>query len=310
MIRYILQRLIGVIVIIIGATFITFIIGLIGPGSPFNIGPHTTAADVARANHLYGFDLPWYQQYWNFFTHLLHFDFGKSFSDPNRTVSEQISPTLLVSLQLGVSALCVSIFVGVPLGIVGALRRNTWLDTTVMGSSLFMYSVPTFVTIPIYQLAMVFLTQHNMPALPVTGWDPGVYYKIAPIIILGLVGMGYYARLTRTVMLEALGQDYVRTARSKGLSENKVIFIHTLRNAMLPLITVIGPSLALVVTGAFITETTFNIPGIGSTTILAINNRDWPVVQATTVILALAVATANLATDLIYSVVDPRIRLG
>jgi len=205
------------------------------------------------------------------------------------------------------------LLVGIPVGIIAALRRNTWVDSASMSAMLFLYALPSFVLIPLYQLLMVFfVTRFNLdsPPLPTSGWDGGIEFKIVPVVILAATGMGYFARLTRTVMLEVLGQDYVRTARSKGLRERIVIYVHALRNAMLPLLSVIGPSLAFIVNGAFVVETLMVVPGIGNTSIASISERDWPVLQATVLILALAVVVMNLLTDVAYSVVDPRIRLA
>jgi ABC-type dipeptide/oligopeptide/nickel transport system permease component len=160
---------------------------------------------------------------------------------------------------------------------------------------------------------MIFFVQRfnlDGPPLPTSGWEGGPEYKIMPVVILAAAGMGYFARLTRTVMLEVLSQDYVRTARSKGLQERVVVYIHALRNAMLPLLTVIGPSLAFIVTGAFVVETVMAVPGIGFISVNSISTRDWPIVQATVLLLALAVVVMNFVTDILYSVVDPRIRIS
>jgi len=228
-------------------------------------------------------------------------------------VTAVITPSLLVSVQLGLLAFALTLVIGVPVGIIAALKRNTWIDTGSMSLMLFLYSLPTFVLIPLYQLLMVSLVnQFNLdnPPLPTSGWDGGIEFKLMPVVILAATGMGYFSRLTRTVMLDVLGQDYVRTARSKGLRERVVIYVHALRNAMLPLLTVIGPSLAYIVNGAFVIETLMVVPGIGFLSVASIATRDWPVLQATVLILALAVVVMNLLTDIAYSIVDPRIRLA
>jgi ABC-type dipeptide/oligopeptide/nickel transport system permease component len=203
-----------------------------------------------------------------------------------------------------------SLLIGIPAGVTAALRRNTWADTTIMSLMLFVYAVPAFVIIPFYQGAVDFNVAHGLPTLPVQGWSAGPEYKIAPIIVLAATSMGYYARLTRTVMLEVLGQDYVRTARSKGLSERAVIYVHAFRNAMLPLLSVVGPSLAFLVSGAFVVEYLFNIPGVAFAGVQSVTYRDWPVLQGTVVILAIAVVAMNFIIDILYTVVDPRIRLA
>jgi ABC-type dipeptide/oligopeptide/nickel transport system permease component len=315
MIQFLIKRLIGLIFVVIGVSFVTFIMGYFSPSDPITAlcGLHCTPAVHAKLAHSYGLDLPWYQQYWNFITKALHGDFGLSFESLGRPVTDVIAPSLLVSVQLGLMAFTLTLLIGIPIGILAALRRNTWIDTTSMGVMLFFYALPTFVLIPLYQLLMIFFVQKfnlDSPPLPTSGWEGGPEYKLMPVIILAAGGMGYYARLTRTVMLEVLSQDYVRTARSKGLRERVVVYVHALRNAMLPLLTVIGPSLAFIVNGAFVVELLFSIPGIGFISINSISTRDWPIVQATVMLLALAVVVMNFLTDIAYSIVDPRIRLS
>jgi peptide/nickel transport system permease protein/oligopeptide transport system permease protein len=315
MLQFLVKRVIGLVFVLIGVTFITFIMGYFAPGDPIIslCGLHCTPDVRARLAHSYGLDLPWYQQYWNFATGILHGNFGLSFENLNQPVVNVVAPSLLVSAELGLMAFALTLLIGIPVGIIAALKHNTWIDTTSMGVMLFFYALPTFVLIPLYQLLMIFFVQRfNMdnPPLPTSGWVGGPEYKIMPVVILAAAGMGYYARLTRTVMLEVLGQDYVRTARSKGLRERVVVYVHALRNAMLPLLTVIGPSLAFIVNGAFVVELLMVIPGIGFISVNSITTRDWPVVQATVMILALAVVVMNFLTDIAYSVVDPRIRLA
>jgi len=315
MLQFLIKRFLGLIFVLFGVSFITFIMGYLAPGDPITalLGLHNTPAAHALLAHTYGLDVPWYQQYWNFVTHALRGDFGLSFENTGQEVTAVITPSLLVSVQLGLLAFALTLLVGVPVGVIAALKRNTWVDTGGMSIMLFLYSLPTFVLIPLYQLLMVSLVnQFNLdnPPLPTSGWDGGIEYKLMPVIILAATGMGYFSRLTRTVMLDVLGQDYVRTARSKGLRERVVIYVHALRNAMLPLLTVIGPSLAFIVNGAFVIETLMVVPGIGFLSVSSIATRDWPVLQATVLILALAVVVMNLLTDIAYSIVDPRIRLA
>jgi peptide/nickel transport system permease protein/oligopeptide transport system permease protein len=315
LVQFIIKRVIGLIFVVFGVSFVTFIMGYLAPGDPIIglCGVHCTGGIHERLLHTYGLDVPWYQQYWNYITHALRGDFGLSFENLGQKVTSYIGPPLLVSVQLGLMAFALTLLVGIPVGIFAALRRNTWMDTASMGVMLFLFALPTFVLIPLYQLLMVLFVQKfgmESPPLPISGWEGGPEYKIVPVVVLAAVGMGFFARLTRTVMLEVLGQDYVRTARSKGLRERVVIYTHALRNAMIPLLTVIGPSLAFIVTGAFITELLMSVPGIGFITINSISTRDWPVVQATVMLLALTVVVMNFLTDIAYSIVDPRIRLS
>lgn len=315
MLQFLVKRIAGLIFVLLGISFITFIMGHFAPGDPIIGLLGTRAGNHALYNqlaHEYGLDQPWYTQYWNFLTHALRGDFGLSFQNEGQKVTDVLTPTILVSIQLGLMAFVVTLLVGIPVGILAALRRNTWVDTVSMGIMLFLYALPTFVLIPVYQLLIVFFVRQfklDTPPLPIFGWEDGPQYKIMPVLILAAAGMGYYARLTRTVMLEVLGQDYVRTARSKGLRERIVVYVHALRNAMLPLLSVIGPSLAFIVNGAFVVELLMVVPGVGQYSVTAITFRDWPVVQATVIVLALAVVVMNFLTDICYSLVDPRIRL-
>jgi len=173
---------------------------------------------------------------------------------------------------------------------------------------LLLYSFPDLAIIIGFQVLMVWLYQHNLPYLPVAGWDSW-QSRIGPVLITGTTGVGYFSRLTKTSLLEVLGQDYVRTARSKGLIERIVVSRHALRNALLPLVTVIGPSLAFIVTGVFLTEQLFNIPGVSSITLDAIFQQDFPILQATTVLTCTSVVLFNMLTDIAYAIVDPRIRV-
>ncbi len=323
MLQFVIRRILGLVAVIIGLTFITFFMGLIAPGGdPISIllGIHNNPITHRQLAHQYGLDLPWYQQYGNFLLHLVQGNFGLSYAFRGQSVSSILVPAIQVSAVLGIWALVIALLVGIPLGIIAALRRNTLADSSIMGVMLFLYAVPSFVFIPIYQAAMDYNAQHNLFFLPTSGWsaviptgdfvNDVVIYRIAPILILAFAEMGYFARLTRTVMLEVLGQDYVRTARAKGLSERAVIYVHALRNALLPLITVVGPSLAFIVSGAFVVEALFNIPGVGYQGVHAVILHDWPVLQYTVVVIAIAVVVMNLLTDIAYSVVDPRIRIG
>lgn len=311
MLRFFLRRILGLIFVVIGVTFITFIMGLAPNEDPIAalLGQHNTPQAYATLKHEYGLDQPWYLQYGRFLVSLLHGNLGLSYRYPGQSVNDILLPTISVSIVLGLSALILALAIGVPTGILAALHRNTWVDTTGMSIMLIFYAVPAFVIIPFYQVLMDVLVAHNLPALPVQGWSEGVLYKVVPISVLALTSMGYYARISRTVMLEVLGQDYVRTARSKGLSERRVIYLHAFRNALLPLLSVIGPSLAFLVSGAFVIEYLFNIPGVGGASIYAVSLRDWPVLQGTVVVLAVAVVVMNIIVDLFYSLADPRIRI-
>jgi ABC-type dipeptide/oligopeptide/nickel transport system permease component len=200
-----------------------------------------------------------------------------------------------------------AVLVGVPLGVIAAVRARTRVDGTVQGVALVLFALPSFVIIPIFDLVMVWLHSQGLPSLAVSGWGT-LDTMIAPIVIFSASIFAFYVRLTRSSMLEVLGQDYVRTARAKGIHERMVVWRHAFRNALIPLLTAVGPALAFAVVGVFVVELLFNIPGIGTETIAAITQRDFPVVQGTVILLAVTIVFMNLLTDIAYGFADPRIK--
>lgn len=317
MVQFLVKRFIGLIFVVIGVTFITFILGYFAPGDPIRemLGNRFDPVLYASLKHSYGLDLPWYQQYWNYLTHLFRFDFGYSFKIQNRHVWDILKDGVPISVELAFWALLLEILIGVPLGIISALKANTWVDTLNMGVMLILYALPAFVLAIFAQLLIVWIDTQTGGNWPVAGWgNPWQYtlsdlqLKLVPIFVFAATGTALFARLARNSMLEVLRQDYVRTARAKGMREQTVIYRHALRNAMIPLVTVFGFSIGLLVTGAFFIEAIFNIPGIGQVSITSINDRDYPVIQATVVLLAVAVVLGNLISDILYSIVDPRIK--
>jgi ABC-type dipeptide/oligopeptide/nickel transport system permease component len=291
--------------------------GYFAPGDPIRVllGEHPDKVLEMQLRHAYGLDLPWYQQYWNYLTHLARFDFGLSFRYQNRSVWDILKDGIPVSAELGLWALVLQIALGIPLGILSALKANTWVDTTSMGAALVIYAIPVFILGVFCQLFIIWMDKQLGVSWPTTQWGvpwqytwKDIQYKLVPILVYAAAGMAYFARLSRTSMLEVLRQDYIRTARAKGLLEKIVIYRHGLRNALIPLVTVIGLSIGFLVTGAFFIEYIFSIPGIAHITLDSITNLDYPVIQATTVILAIGVVFGNLLSDILYSVVDPRIK--
>lgn len=310
--NFLIRRLAGLVFVLFGVTFVVFILGYLSPGSAIDglCGNRCTLSVLAQLRHLYGLDKPWYEQYATFLNGILHFDLGLSFQQRGQTVLSILGSGIPLSAEVGLPAVILQVLIGVPLGIVAAVRAGSRvLDTSNMIVALVLLSLPTFVVIPFYQLLMVYLAQHNLPNGPVA-YSGAATDMIAPIILLALAGMGYFARLTRTTMLDVLNQDYVRTARAKGLTERVVIYRHAFRNALNPLVTAIGPTLAFIVGGAFFTEFLFNIPGIGLAAVDAIGAKDMPTVQGTTIIVALAVVVMNLVVDLVYGLLDPRVKVA
>jgi ABC-type dipeptide/oligopeptide/nickel transport system permease component len=307
--QFVIRRIAGIIFVLLGVTFITFILGYFAPGSAIlsQLGGHAKPELIQQLIHEYGLDAPWYQQYATFLNGLLHFNLGYSYIERSQSVWAILERYVPISAQLGVTATVLAILTGVPLGIYAAVRSNTRYDTVVQTTSLVFYALPTFVLIPLYQIANIWLHSNNLPSFSVSGWDTWDA-KVGPILIFGAGIFAFFLRITRASMLEVLRQDYVRTARAKGLTERRVIWLHAFRNALVNLLTAIGPALAFAVAGVFIVELLFNIPGIGVQTLTSIEQRDYPVVQGTVILLAVLIAMANLATDIAYGFVDPRIR--
>ena len=310
MYRFLLTRIIGLVFVLFGVTFVTFIMGYFAVGDPIRLmlGLHFRPAAYAELKHQFGLDLPWWQQYFNFLANILHGSFGQSFEYPNSNAWQVLQYGLPDSIDLGLEVLITTLLVGIPTGIIAALRSNTNTDTAVTTSMLTLYAIPDIALIVGFQTLMVWLYQHNLPSLPVANWDNWQEH-IGPVLITATTGAGYITRLTKTSILEVMGQDFIRTARSKGLREHVVIVRHVLRYASLPILTFIGPSLGFLVTGLFITEYFFNIPSVASVTLSAISQRDYPVMQATVVITAISVVAFNALTDVAYVIFDPRIRL-
>jgi ABC-type dipeptide/oligopeptide/nickel transport system permease component len=307
--RIVSRRALSLIFVLFSVTFLTFVVSYLAPGDPIlnMMGGRQDPARYAFLRQLYGFDRPWYIQYFTYVGHLLQGNLGYSFKYPERPVWDLIANGVPVSLKLGGLALLVSVVTGVTAGVLAALWRNTWRDALIMTVMLALYSIPSFVIIPLLWIVDLALNQAKLPSLPVAGWGKPEHL-VLPVLVLSAANMGFIARLMRSSMLEVLQMDYIRTARAKGVPEPLVIRRHVLRNALLPLLTVLGPASAFLVTGAFVVENLFAIPGIGYLTVQSIGQRDYPVIQATTIMLALAVVAMNLLTDLAYIAADPRVR--
>ena len=298
--RTITRRVLSLVFVLFSVTFITFIVSYLAPGDPILVmmGGRQDPVRYQLLRHLYGLDLPWYQQYLTYVGHLLQGNLGYSFKYPERPVWDLIANGVPVSAQLGGLALALSVLVGVPVGVLAALWQNTWRDTTLMGVMLALYSVPSFVLIPIVWVIDLGLYNAGLPSLPGAGWGTP-QHLILPVLVLAAANVGFISRLMRNSVLEVMRQDFIRTARAKGVSE---------RHALLPVLPVLGSSTAFLVTGAFVLENLFAIPGIGYLAVQSIGQRDYPVIQATTILLALAVVVMNLLTDLAYTLADPRVR--
>ena len=309
--RFFLRRAVSLLFVLFSLTFVTFLVGHLVPGDPIQVlmGPRRDPATYERLRHLYGLDQPLLTQYGGYVGGLVRGDFGLSFRYAERPVRELIAQGVPISLGVGGLALLLSVLVGVPLGVLAALRHNGPVDRGAIGLSLLLYAVPSFVLIPILWLINLSLFRAGVSTLPQAGWGTP-QHLVLPVLVLAAANIGYIARLTRSSTLEVLRDDFVRTARAKGLQERVVVARHVLRNALLPIITLLGPATASLVTGAFVVENLFSIPGIGRISIEAIGQRDYPVIMGTTVILGAAVVLLNTLTDVLYQFFDPRIALS
>jgi ABC-type dipeptide/oligopeptide/nickel transport system permease component len=313
---FLVKRLAGLVFVLLGVTFVTFLLVYIGAGPDgagvvlTQCGQHCTDSVVRNLEDFYHLRDPWYQQYGSFLVRLVHFDLGYSFLNRSRSVWDILRTGVPISVQLQLENYFVVLLIGVPIGIFAALRAGTRFDTISSGVSLFFFAIPTFLLVVFFGIVTVTLSKAHLPHLPPAGWEgPFSIYVVGPVTVLALITTAYFLRLTRTSMLEVLHQDYIRTARAKGLRERVVVFKHGFRNAMIPLVTALGPALALSVSGAFFTESGFNIPGIGAIGVNAIGSKDLPVVQGTVVLAATAVVVMNLVADVVYGILDPRIKV-
>lgn len=309
MIIYVVRRLVWLPFLLLIIAFITFALGLYGPGDPVVVmlGQHANPEAVARVRHELGLDRPFLVQYANYIWKALHGDLGESLKYRGQPVGRLLGKRLVVTVQFNAVVIAVGLALGIPLGILAALNHNNLADYSIVALTVAGISLPIFAIAP---MAMWFLAA-RLHLLPSGGWE-GIFSRriIMPTLVLSIGPAAVFIRQTRANMLEVLGQDYVRTARAKGLREYTVIVIHALRNALIPLFTIFGLMLGGLVGGGIITESIFGIPGIGSLVWDAFGARDYPVIMAYTLLVAVAYTLANLFVDVCYRFVDPRIRYG
>ena len=303
MLRFVLRRLlemIPVLWVIVTATF--FMIRFV-PGGPFTAEKAVTPEVLRNLEAHYGLDKPLYRQYLDYLGNLLQGDLGPSFKYANRTVNEIIADKLPTSLELGLLALAVALTVGLTLGVLAAIRRNTWLDYLCSSVAITGISVQTFVLGPLLVLFFaIYLGWFNA-----SGWY-GPADRVLPAATLGCVYAAYVARLTRGGMLEVLGQDFIRTARAKGASETRVVFRHALRGGLLPVVSFLGPAIAGILTGSFVIETIFQIPGLGREFVNSAFNRDYTLVLGTVILYATLIIVLNLVVDVVQVWLNPKLK--
>ena len=302
MAKYIVKRVLLAIVTLFLVCFITFFAMNAIPGGPFNGEKAKTQAVMDALNKRYGLDKPVGVQFINYMKNLLHGDFGISLKT-GRSIAKTIRESFAISAKLGLMAVIVALIFGIVLGCLAALKRNTWIDHVIIFFVTLFTAMPSFVAASF--LLLIFCIQLGW--VPV--WSTANPNYVLPVIALSLSPMATITRLTKTSMLDALGQDYVRTARAKGVRPLKVIFVHTLRNALIPVITYVGPLIASILTGSLVVEKIFTIGGLGSKFVDSITNRDYTMIMGTTIFLATIMIIMNLLSDIVYKIVDPRIKL-
>jgi oligopeptide transport system permease protein len=305
MIQYLVRRFLQFIPVLLAVTIFTFTLVRVIPGGPFDrIGDKSLPAEiVANLEAKYDLDKPVWMQYLDYLWGLLHFDLGPSFAFRTRTVNDIIATSLPVSAQLGAMSLILALVIGIPTGCIAALRHNTPLDYGATFMAILARSIPNIVLGP----ALVWLFALKLGWFPVARWE-GPKYWVLPVVTLGSAYSAGISRLTRGSLLEVLTEDYIRTARAKGLRELIVVGRHALKNALIPVITYLGPISAAILVGTFVVEFIFGIPGLGKHFIDSIGNRDYPLVMGTALLYALLLVTANMIVDVTYAWLDPRIR--
>jgi oligopeptide transport system permease protein len=276
-------------------------------GNPFRTSERAIPESIqANLEEKYGLDAPWWKQYLRYVQGVATLDLGPSLVLRNRDVNDIVREHFPPSLELGALAMLFALVFGIPLGLLAALRANKWPDYTAMVFANVGFAVPSFLvaTLLIYFFAVRWGDVFDVPT---SGWDTW-QSKVLPTIALGLGPMAYFARLTRGSVLETLQQDYIRTARAKGLRRRRIVVVHTLRNSLIPVVTAAGPILGFLITGSFVIEQIFAIPGIGRYYVTAVTGRDYSVVMGLTVLLAMIVIVANMVVDILYGILDPRTR--
>ncbi|MDF2039300.1 ABC transporter permease [Cytobacillus oceanisediminis] len=305
MAKYIGKRLVYMLLSLWMIVTATFFFMRIAPGNPFASEKKLPPEIEANLNAHFGLDKPWYAQYWEYLVRIVNWDFGPSFKYKSQTVNDLINEGFPVSFLLGMEAIFIAVAVGVLLGIIAALKHNRWPDYTAMIVAVLGISVPSFIMASFLQYFLAI----KMGIFPVARWE-SFMHSVLPAIALASTPMAFIARLTRSSMLEVLANDYIKTAKSKGLSSGVITVKHTIRNALLPVVTYMGPLTAGILTGSFVIERIFGIPGLGAHFVTSINNRDYTVIMGVTVFYSILLLVSILLVDIAYGIIDPRIKLA
>lgn len=304
MTRFLIKKIIILLLSLFMVASLTFALMQIIPGDPFTQEKAVPEEILKAMYHHYGLDQPWYIQYARYMKGLMTWDLGPSFKYQGRTVTEIIREGFPVSMTLGLEALVLSIFFGVGLGCIAALKHLKWQDNLTMVLAVLGISVPSFILATFLQ----YFIGMKLDLLPVARWG-SFEHSILPAFALSALPMAFIARLTRSNMVEIMQQDYIQTARSKGLNSFQILFRHALRNALLPIVTYLGPLTTAILTGSFAVEKIFGIPGLGQWFVMSITNRDYTVIMGTTVFYSAILMVCVFLVDLLYCFIDPRIQL-
>ena len=304
MLQLIFKRLLVATPVLIIVASLTFFLVRLAPGGPFDSEKAVSPQVLKNLNEVYNLNAPLYEQYFDYMANALTGDFGPSFRYPGRSVSEMILTGLPVTFELAFYAIVFAAFLGLIAGIVAAVKKNTALDYIPMAIAMLGICMPTFLLGPL----LVLIFGLNLEIMPVSGWDTLPGDKVLPAITLGAAYAAYIARLSRGGMLETLNQDYVRTARAKGLPEFKVVMVHAIRGGLIPVLAFLGPAIAGLIGGSFVVETIFQIPGLGRFYVEAAFNRDYTMILGTTIFFSALIIFFNLLSDIAVAIFNPQAR--
>ncbi len=302
MTRYIIRRVLWLMPVLLFVSLITFTLMHLTPGGPWDKDKAVSPQVVANLNAKYNLDKPAWQQYLIYMGGVLRGDLGPSYTYQDRSVTQIVLTGLPNTASLGALAALVAVAVGVPLGVVAAMRQNTTVDYVALGFGTVFASVPTFVL----GFVLIIVFALNLHIVPTSGWGRPEQY-VLPVLTLGLNQAALLTRITRASVLDVSRQDFMRTARAKGLRELALVLRHLLKNAMIPVVTVLGPILAFLIVGSLVVENVFSVPGVGRLLVQGISQRDYSLIMGTTLMYAVVIAVLNLVVDVLYAFIDPRI---
>ncbi|WP_349410256.1 ABC transporter permease [Pseudalkalibacillus sp. SCS-8] len=304
MFRYILKRLGFMVISLLVIITATFFLMKAAPGGPFTAEKEIPPAIKKSLNAHYGLDQPWYVQYTDYIVAIAQWDFGPSFKYKGQSVNDIISDGFPISFILGMESIFLAVAIGILLGVIAALKHNQWQDYGAMVIAVLGISVPSFIIATVLQYFLAI----KAGWFPVARWE-GFMYTVLPAVALASTPLAFIARLTRSSMLEVLSSDYIKTAKAKGIKKNVIIVKHAIRNALMPVVSFMGPLVAAILTGSFIIEKIFGIPGLGQHFVTSITNRDYTVIMGVTVFYSVLLLVSILIVDIIYGFIDPRIKL-